>query len=77
MNEDPRKRVIALVGEVNAAELACRIAEALMNIQRPNGATPQAALRKFDDEVRHGFYRAAARACEYIVEQINAGVRPS
>jgi hypothetical protein len=52
-------------------ELACRIAEAVMGIPRPVGASAKAAMSEFDDDIHAGFQRAAISAMRYFNECIN------
>lgn len=73
---DLKKKLCALIGEVDSNEMACRILEASMGLKRPVGTTALQALSQVDDETRPGLYAAAAAACLYITEVINDGVRP-
>ena len=74
---DVKKKLVALVAEADPNELACRIAEAAIGVKRPKGVTAHDAMKVFPDEERAGFYKAAERATEYIIECINAGQVPS
>ncbi|WP_342152400.1 hypothetical protein [Methylorubrum sp. SB2] len=75
----------AFVAEIDADELACRIAEAACGIRRPPGMTAKQALdnmsrltrRMGETDTVPGFRRAAQAAAEYLTECINNGRRPS
>lgn len=57
-----------LVVEISQIELACRIAEAVLGAQRPNGASPNFALERLGPESKGIFLKAAAAALEYVGE---------
>jgi hypothetical protein len=56
------------------AELACRIAEAITQSERPDGMTAAEALEDISEETRSDMLRAADRAMEYFVERVTASV---
>lgn len=66
-----------LIAELNPHEMAIRIAEAVMNVQRPKGLSANEALDqiastdKDSAEAVKGFYRAALSAAKYLEEAIN------
>ena len=70
-------RVKALIAEIDPNELACRIAEACMNIRRPAGVSAKQALDSLDQEAAIDFRKAARSAATYIAECINSGSQPS
>lgn len=59
-----------VVANFSKAELACRIAETVMGVKRPDGATPQRALAALDAELRDAFAEAAEVAFRYISGQL-------
>lgn len=52
-------------------ELACRLAEAIVQCKRPDGLTAAQALAEFDNDARQDFYRAASAAIKYFSECAN------
>ena len=64
-----------LVPDMDQHELACRIAEATLGLQRPAGVTAVQALSVFAPEDRTGFYRAATAALSYLFSAL-ADVSP-
>lgn len=63
------------IAEINAHEMACRIAEAIMYIERPTGLSAEQALNIIRETEDNFFvetcYRAATAAGEYLEEAIN------
>lgn len=62
------KTTQTLLIKVDQHELACRLAEAIVQCKRPEGATAAQALAEFDEAARQNFYRAAIVAIQYLNE---------
>lgn len=56
--------------EIDPYELACRLVEAFMEVERPEGKTPKEALEQLDQENRDMFMRAARAAFEYFQQTV-------
>lgn len=76
--EKARRNILAI--EIPRDELACRIAEKVLEVKRPAGMDSEAALADLDQQ-RPGtarlFQRAADTAIAYYVECVNAARQPS
>ncbi|ONG53279.1 hypothetical protein BKE38_12520 [Pseudoroseomonas deserti] len=64
-----------LVVDMDQHEVACLIAEAILDLQRPAGSTPTQALAAFQPEDRTGFYRAAVAAIGYLAKKTHTAHR--
>lgn len=73
---DLRRKSAALVGEVDEAELCCRMLEAGNNMKRPAGSTAREALAALDPESRAWLRRQAVAALTYMSECFSKGVKP-
>jgi hypothetical protein len=63
------------IAEIDEAELACRIAEGVLGLRRPDGAT---ACEAVDGVSNDADWRSGARmALQYITECINEAKVPS
>jgi hypothetical protein len=62
-----------VVAEIDPAELAVRIGEALMNAHRRPGVTAVRILDETNPEMRDKLVRAAKAAAEYIAECVDGG----
>lgn len=73
---DIKKRAIALVGQVDEAELTLRMIEAIGGMKRPPGKTNAEIIAHTEpDVIKHG--RLAARsALAYIAECLANAERP-
>lgn len=58
--------------DLSQAELACRIAESMVGVKRPVGATANEALSAFDEETRVAIIGAAGVAFSYFSERVSA-----
>ena len=72
-----RDRTAALVVEIDSAELAVRIGEAMMGVKRPEGATAVETLDGTEPDVRAMLMEGAAAAAGFLLECVNAGKVPS
>lgn len=66
------------IAQLNPHEMALRIAEACMSIERPKGQTAEDSLntmKEQDPEAVRAFYRAAFAAAKYLEEEINNSQR--
>lgn len=72
MRDSPKTHVGVVTIEV--AELACRLAEAMIDLTRPANLTPREALATLPDDTRDGLLKAAGVAIEYVVEALRAGM---
>lgn len=72
-----RERTAALVVEIDSAELAVRIGEAMMGVKRPVGATAAQTLDGTEPDMRAMLMEAAAAAAGFLLECVNAGNAPS
>lgn len=62
------------IAQIDPHEMALRIAESLMGLNRPFGKTAEQALTEMksqDSQAVAGFYRAALAAAKYLEEAIN------
>ena len=71
------RAVAKFIAQIDEAELAVRIGEALMGLTRPEGATAEQTLDGTDADIRAMFRAAARAAMEYWGECIRAAARPS
>jgi len=62
-----------MVCEICQAELALRIAEAILDLDRPQGKTPDECLAYFDETNRQLFLNAATNAMDYIAQCMAKG----
>ena len=79
MSEAKRKGKLALVIEIDPAELACRIYEGMGRVLRPHGLTAQQGLediRRTAPDVHANLLRTAAKVAEYMTECFHNGQRP-
>lgn len=74
--ENLRRSAVALVGEVDETELACRMLEAAQSIRRPAGATAAQALDSLDPASRAWIQRQARAAITYMAECLALGRKP-
>lgn len=74
--EAVKKRTLALITEIDGAELAVRMCEASYGLVRPTPSA-RAALNAMEPEVREVWLRAAHAAVGYWQECIEAAQRPS
>lgn len=77
MTKEVKRRTLALVAEIDPAELAVRIGEAMMGIPRPDGVPARDVLAGSDPVMARRFMRAAEAAASYITDCINKGQKPS
>lgn len=73
-------RTLAFIAEIDGEELACRIAEASMDLRRPLGSTATEALDLADRSIPGQGQRwraAAAAAASYVAECVGKGQRPA
>lgn len=66
------------IAQLNPHEMALRIAEDCMSIERPKGRTAEEALNIMKDEdpdAVKASYRAALAAAKYLEEEINNSQR--
>lgn len=75
MNRALRRATEKYITPMSEAELACRIIEAMIEVKRPPGATPEQALASVDGDLIAGARRAARSVMEYLAEQIANGSR--
>ena len=68
-----KAREMVLAVELDEAELACRILEAIVGYRRPVGMTAEEALATQDEQSRNDVRHAAVAAMRYLTERINAG----
>ncbi len=66
-------RKMVLAAEIQTAELALRIYEALSGMRRPPGKTAEQAMGDLDEDMQAGLIRAAWAAASYFKEVVNAG----
>lgn len=66
-------RRLLLAVELDQDELACRILEAQVGMQRPPTMTATEALETQTPEIRLQVRKAAAAAIAYLREQFNSG----
>lgn len=72
MTELDRARQMVLAVELDEAELACRILEAIVGSKRPPGMTAAEALATQTEQSQQDVRRAAVTAIRYFHEQVNA-----
>ena len=72
---DVKAKTLALVGEVDAVELAVVCLEAAGRLKRPC-ASAHEAFRTIDREDQEAWMRVALAATKYIAESISAAQRP-
>ncbi|MBS1725011.1 MAG: hypothetical protein JSS66_18890 [Armatimonadetes bacterium] len=80
MLADRKLGKLALVLELDPAELACRIYEGMAHVRRPDGLTAAqalASLRDADREVHDNLLTTAQRVAEYMTECFRNAQRPS
>jgi hypothetical protein len=75
--EDIKRKTLALIGEVDEAELCCRMLEAAGNMKRPVGATAREALAGLDPESQKWIKLQARAALTYMAECFQNSVRPT
>jgi len=68
---------VKLIAPIDQAELAVRIAEAIIGVQRPPGTPARKVLACLDPETREMLKTASAAAMEYFKECILAAQEPS
>ena len=61
---------------ISQAELACRICEAVLGIERPDGDTPEQALDRMDEDAREQWLGAADAVMGYFKECIMNASEP-
>jgi hypothetical protein len=71
-----RKAAAKMYGQVDEAELSCRMLEAAQEMRRPNGASAIETLAQLDPESRAWLRRQATAAMVYFMECLNASERP-
>lgn len=77
MENSVKHRTLALVTEIDQAELAVLIGEAVMGIPRPVGVPARAVLAGSDPVMAARFMKAAESAVRYVAARINDGQAPS
>ncbi len=65
------------IAEISEAELAVRIGEAMLGMERPAGLTAEQALDTVSDDARDAIRQAARAAMEYWRECIEQSQRVS
>ena len=65
------------IAEIDEAEMAVRIAEAMLKMKRPPGLSAQAALASMPDGEEENFARAARAAMLYLQECVDNGTEVS
>lgn len=71
------KATAKMYGQVDEAELMCRMLEAANNMKRPAGLTASEALNALDMDSRPWLRRMARAALGYMVECLNTSEKPS
>lgn len=71
-----KRKAASFIAEISEAELACRIAEAVLGLKRPPGQTAEQAMDGMDD-AGLAFRHAARVAMDYWRECLNRGSVPS
>ena len=61
------------LAEIDGAELACRMLEAIGGLDRPVGSTAREALDRVQPETRTAMLRAANAAVVYLQECLEKG----
>ena len=72
---DIKARTNGIIAEIDAAELACRIAEKALGLKRPEGTTGIQAMTNLDPEQASRWLGAAKVAMEYVTECIDRAPR--
>lgn len=75
--EGQKKRVVALIGEIDAVELGVQLFEAVVGIKRPEGLTAQQAFDLLPSDDKARVLRAARVGSEYVAAAISNGRQPS
>lgn len=68
---------MTFLAEIDGAELACRMLEAIGGLERPTGASPIEALDRVEPATRRAMLRAAQVAVEYLQECLENGAMES
>lgn len=71
-----RKATAKMYGQVDEAELCCRMLEAAQGMRRPEGATAIEAIAQLDPDSRVWIRKQATAAMIYFMECLNASERP-
>lgn len=72
-----RKGKAVAIAAIDEGELAIRMAEAAIGIQRPPGKTTAEVLDSFPADWGEAFHRAARAAMDYWRECLETAQRPS
>lgn len=74
---DVKRKVTALIGEMDSRELAIRIIEQMIGIPRPTNRSVQQIIAATDRDTWECGLLAAEAALAYVAECMNAGRQPS
>lgn len=77
MSGQVKHKTTALIAEIDPAELAVLIGEAMMDIPRPIGIAARDVLAGCDPVMARRFMKAAEVAVRYVAKRINEGKVPS
>ena len=75
VKKQSKARVILV--EFDAVELACRMAEAGFERDRPRGMTAGEALQTLDPVIKDIWTNAAQAALDYVIERLKGGGMPN
>lgn len=76
LSDMKRKASAKMYGQVDQAELMCRMLEAAQGMERPAGCTAAYAISALDPDSRQWLRRQSEAAMAYFVECLNASEKP-